>query len=225
MTAPVRRAQPIRVPAVMPRPVERPVHPRDERSRRTLNVVVAVVLLLLTVPLMLAIALAIRLTSPGPVLFRQVRVGLRTSHGQSRRFTMLKFRTMTCDHGREACWAAEDDQRVTPVGRVLRKFRLDELPQLVNVLRGDMNVVGPRPEQPEIVERLRRRIHRYPERHRVLPGITGWAQINQGYDRTLDDVRKKLALDLEYIARRSALEDLRIMLRTVPVMVGRRGAL
>jgi lipopolysaccharide/colanic/teichoic acid biosynthesis glycosyltransferase len=120
-------------------------------------------------------------------------------------------------------WAAPDDPRVTRVGRFLRKYRLDELPQFVNVLKGDMNVVGPRPEQPEIFRSLRAEIERYPERQRLLPGITGWAQIHQAYDQTLDDVRRKLHLDLEYVDRHSPLEDLRILVRTVPVVVLRKG--
>jgi lipopolysaccharide/colanic/teichoic acid biosynthesis glycosyltransferase len=106
------------------------------------------------------------------------------------------------------------------VGRILRLYRLDELPQLMNVLRGDMDIVGPRPEQPAIFSRLRDQIPRYQERQRVRPGITGWAQINQHYDSTIEDVRKKLAFDLEYISRRSMREDLRIMLRTLPVVAG-----
>ncbi|MDH3457051.1 MAG: sugar transferase, partial [Gemmatimonadota bacterium] len=112
-----------------------------------------------------------------------------------------------------------------PVGRFLRKYRLDELPQLLNVLRGDMNLVGPRPEQPEIFQELRHRVARYPERQRVLPGITGWAQVRHRYDTSIEDVKKKVEFDLEYIERCSAAEDAKIMLMTVPVMVFRRGAL
>jgi lipopolysaccharide/colanic/teichoic acid biosynthesis glycosyltransferase len=138
---------------------------------------------------------------------------------------MYKFRTMYLERqngGREA-WATPGDPRVTPLGRVLRRFRLDELPQLINVIRGDMNVVGPRPEQPSIFVSLREHIQGYQRRQRVRPGITGWAQINRGYDGSVDDVRAKLALDLEYISRQSALEDLRIMLRTPPVMLFGQG--
>ena len=127
--------------------------------------------------------------------------------------------------GEGQVWARADDNRITPVGRVLRKLRLDELPQLWNVLRGDMNVVGPRPEQPRIFVALAEQIEGYQRRQRVRPGITGWAQINLAYDRSVDDVRQKLAFDLEYIRNQSALEDLRIMLRTPAVMLGRRGAL
>jgi lipopolysaccharide/colanic/teichoic acid biosynthesis glycosyltransferase len=105
----------------------------------------------------------------------------------------------------------------------MRKYRLDELPQLFNVLRGDMNVVGPRPEQPNLFEDLRQKIDRYPARQQVLPGITGWAQINLAYDSCVEDVRKKLDCDLEYIRRRSMIEDIRIMARTLPVMLGKRG--
>jgi lipopolysaccharide/colanic/teichoic acid biosynthesis glycosyltransferase len=121
-------------------------------------------------------------------------------------------------------WAQPRDPRVTRLGAVLRKYRLDELPQLFNVLKGDMNIVGPRPEQPKIFAELRDQIDRYPERQRVLPGITGWAQINQSYDQCLSDVRNKLSYDLEYIERESAVQDLLILLRTVPVIVFKKGA-
>ena len=123
----------------------------------------------------------------------------------------------------EQVWASPDDPRVTSVGRVLRKYRLDELPQLINVLLGDMNIVGPRPEQPKIVVDLQQQINAYNMRHKVRPGITGWAQINHHYDRSIEDVRRKVSLDLEYIRRRSLSEDLKIMLRTVPVVVLRKG--
>jgi lipopolysaccharide/colanic/teichoic acid biosynthesis glycosyltransferase len=136
---------------------------------------------------------------------------------------MYKFRTMTCVPARaEERWASPDDGRVTRVGGFLRATRLDELPQLVNVLKGDMNIVGPRPEQPTIFQELRREVGSYPERQKVLPGITGWAQVNLGYDTSVEDVKKKVELDLEYIERRSAGEDLMIMAKTMPVMVFRR---
>jgi lipopolysaccharide/colanic/teichoic acid biosynthesis glycosyltransferase len=206
-------------------------------AQRVLNVVVAVIGIILTAPLMLAIALLVKLTSPGPVLYTQTRVGLdrrRGGGGNWRRsvdyggrlFTIYKFRTMSArqkDPDAQV-WAAPNDPRVTPVGRVLRKYRLDELPQLLNVLKGDMNVVGPRPEQPKIFMQLRDQVDNYPARQRVLPGITGWAQVNQQYDQNVDDVRRKVQLDLEYAARTSAMEDLRIMLKTIPVMLFRRGA-
>lgn len=227
-----------RRPAVRVRRVASPAsRPAGELTRRALNVAVAATGIVLTAPLMALIAALVRLTSPGPVIYRQQRVGVDRRAGRpvgnwrrredlgGRPFTIYKFRTMGAGLGEEAqVWASPDDPRVTPVGRVLRKYRLDELPQLFNVLRGDMNVVGPRPEQPQIFARLRSEIDYYPVRQRVLPGITGWAQINHHYDTSVDDVRRKVAYDLEYVARRSAAEDLKIMLRTLPVMVSRKGA-
>jgi len=212
-----------------------------ETLGRALNVTVAAVGLVMTAPLMAAIAVAIKLSSRGPVFYSQMRVGidrraLGVPPGNTRRqsdcggkpFRIFKFRTMTpmaaAAGTDDEVWARPDDPRVTPLGRILRSYRLDELPQLINVLRGEMNVVGPRPEQPTIFAQLRRQIERYEERQRVLPGITGWAQINQPYDRSVNDVRRKLELDLEYINRQSVLEDVRILLRTVPVMLGTRGA-
>ena len=209
--------------------------------RRGINLLVALLGLVLAAPLMLAIFLLIRLTSAGPVFFVQTRIGMnrrgaarrRDDNGNGRRhrdaggvpFRMYKFRTMYATSAHEPeVWARPDDPRVTPVGRLLRQLRLDELPQLFNVLKGDMNVVGPRPEQPNIFQRLRREIPGYELRQLVRPGITGWAQVNQCYDRSIEDVRRKLSLDLEYVARRGALADLRIMLRTLPVMLRRQGA-
>src|SRR5882672_1610063 len=219
---------------------ESPAQP-SETLRRALNVVVATIGVVLTAPLMALIAIGIKLSSPGPIFFAQVRVGIdRRAPGEppgnSRRradsggkpFMIFKFRTMAMNgHGSstsDQVWARPDDPRVTRIGRILRLYRLDELPQLVNVLRGEMDVVGPRPEQPAIFARLRVQIDRYQERQRVRPGITGWAQINQCYDSSVDSVRSKLKYDLEYIARRSALEDMRIMLRTLPVVVSKQGA-
>jgi lipopolysaccharide/colanic/teichoic acid biosynthesis glycosyltransferase len=208
----------------------------SEGSRRLLNVVVAAIGLILAAPVMLLIAALVKLTSPGPILYTQTRVGLdrrdpRLPIGNSRRyadhggqpFKIYKFRTMHVNNGAQI-WARPDDPRVTPLGRVLRKYRLDELPQLYNVLRGDMNLVGPRPEQPAIFRQLRTQIEHYQQRQRVRPGITGWAQINHHYDNSIDDVRRKVSFDLEYIRRQSLTEDLRIMVRTVPVVVFKRGA-
>jgi len=211
---------------------------RAEGTRRGLNILVAGAGMVLAAPLMLCIAALIKLTSRGPVLYAQSRVGLdrrwlRPASANGRRqsdhggqpFTIYKFRTMRVNGNSDAqVWAQLDDPRVTPLGRVLRKYRLDELPQLFNVLRGDMNVVGPRPEQPQIFADLRHQIDGYAWRQRVRPGITGWAQINLHYDTSVDSVRKKIAYDLEYLARQSVLEDLRIMLRTVPVVMFKRGA-
>ena len=141
-----------------------------------------------------------------------------------RMFTMYKFRTMRLDaeSATGAVWAANADPRVTPIGRLLRACRLDELPQLYNVLKGDMNIVGPRPERPTIVVDLVNAITEYPIRQRTLPGITGLAQISQGPDGSVDDVRVKVSYDLEYLRRRSVLEDLRIMAKTPAVMFLKR---
>ena len=136
---------------------------------------------------------------------------------------MYKFRTMTYQpSAAQEQWATKEDRRVTRVGRFLRATRIDELPQLFNVLKGDMNIVGPRPEQPTIFQELRREVGEYQERQKVLPGITGWAQVNLGYDTSIEDVKKKVELDLEYIQRRSATQDLAIMAKTMPVMVFRK---
>jgi lipopolysaccharide/colanic/teichoic acid biosynthesis glycosyltransferase len=229
--------RPARQPLRLVHTVARRPRDRERWDRRLLNIAVAAVGLVLAFPLMLVIAALIKLTSRGPVLFAQTRVGLDRrfltyAGGNTRRhidqgghpFTMYKFRTMRPARPEDAqTWAQPDDARVTPLGRVLRMFRLDELPQLFNVLLGDMNIVGPRPEQPTIFVYLREQIEGYQWRQRVRPGITGWAQINQGYDTSVDDVRRKVRYDLEYIRRQSTLEDLKIMLRTVPVMVLGRG--
>jgi len=174
----------------------------------------------------------------GPVVFRQTRIGLDRrallhAGGNTRRhldlggqpFTLHKFRTMRIDprDGARQVWAAPNDERVTAMGRLLRRHELDELPQLINVLRGEMNIVGPRPEQPAIFVCLREQIEGYQRRQWVRPGITGWAQIHQWYDMSVDDVRRKLAYDIEYIRSQSALEDLKIILRTLPVMLLGRG--
>ena len=206
---------------------------------RVLNVVVALVGIIVTLPFMLVIGAAIRFSSPGPVLFTQPRIGVDRRRGEVSEairslrkedlggliFTIYKFRTMRPETGAPAqVWATEGDPRITRVGRFLRKTRLDELPQLFNVLRGDMNIVGPRPEQPRIFQELRDRIDNYQQRQKVLPGITGWAQVNLSYDQNLDDVRRKVALDLEYIEDRSVTRDFLIMLKTLPVMLFRKGA-
>jgi lipopolysaccharide/colanic/teichoic acid biosynthesis glycosyltransferase len=184
-------------------------------------------------------ALVIRLTSRGPVLYTQVRVGIdrrwnRTWALHERRredlggvpFTIYKFRSMRVDAevNGEAVWAKKDDDRVTAVGKFIRKTRIDELPQLFNVLRGDMNIVGPRPERPSIFVRLREQIDEYPVRQRVKPGITGLAQVSNPYDESIDDVRRKVHFDIQYMRRQSLWEDIRIMAMTIPVMVFRIGS-
>lgn len=214
-------------------------NPRSEGLARAFNVVIALILLIVALPVMLLTAIVIRLTSRGPVLYTQTRVGLdrrwnRTRALRERRtedlggspFTIYKFRSMRVDaepHG-QAVWARLDDDRVTLIGKFIRKTRIDELPQLINVLRGEMNIVGPRPERPSIFVRLRESIEEYPVRQRVKPGITGLAQINNNYDTCLDDVRRKVEYDLQYLRTQSLSQDIRIMARTVPVMVFRIGA-
>jgi lipopolysaccharide/colanic/teichoic acid biosynthesis glycosyltransferase len=213
------------------------VRDRSELASRIVNTVVAAIALIVLAPVMALVALLVKVTSPGPVIYSQVRVGLdrrwRNASVDSRRkqdlggrlFKMYKFRSMTVDAEKDgkAVWAQKQDPRVTPIGAFLRASRLDELPQLFNVLIGDMNIVGPRPERPSIFADLRKTIPEYPVRQRVKPGITGWAQINQSYDACIDDVRSKVKLDLEYLRRQSLVEDLKIMSLTVPVMVLRRG--
>ncbi len=210
---------------------------RSETVSRVVNVAIASVALVATAPLMVMVGLLVKLTSPGPMVYSQTRVGMdrrfRANRADDRRtydhggkpFKMFKFRTMSVDaesDGR-AVWAARQDTRVTPIGGMLRKTRLDELPQLYNVILGDMNIVGPRPERPAIFAELRNNIPDYSLRQRVKPGITGWAQINQAYDSCVDDVRRKVTYDLEYLRRQSIVEDLRIMSMTLPVMLFRRG--
>ena len=257
----------------------------SEKLNRVVNFSIALIALAVLTPLILLIAVAVKLTSRGPIVYRQTRVGVdrrrtggdrrgkgerRTPRGRpgenrgrpepqiggapvterrgtnprgdrrangrrggdrravdvgGRAFTMYKFRTMTVNAELDgAVWATKNDARVTPIGGILRGTRLDELPQLVNVLKGDMNIVGPRPERPSIFMQLRKEIDSYHLRQRAKPGITGWAQINQNYDTSIDDVRRKVEYDLAYIERRSVVEDMRIMAKTLPVMIFRKGA-
>ena len=219
-------------------PAEFAQHPHyREGARRALNVAVAAIGIVVAAPIMLAVAVAVKISSPGPVFYRQKRVGLdiRTSNGGNHRrkmdlggrpFTILKFRTMrVAKPGEEIqVWASQGDPRITPIGDFLRRTRLDEIPQLFNVLTGDMNVVGPRPEQPAIFQNLRTEVPNYRARQQVRPGITGRAQITLQYDSCIDDVRKKVAADLEYIESQSLVEDLRIMAMTAPVMLFRKGS-
>jgi lipopolysaccharide/colanic/teichoic acid biosynthesis glycosyltransferase len=212
--------------------------PRSDQLMRVLNVAIAGTALTILSPVMLVVAVAIKLSSPGPVIYAQTRVGQdrrrrarqsstfdrRTCDLGGRVFRIYKFRTMRIDaEKRGVQWATKNDPRVTLLGRFLRQCRLDELPQLMNVVRGDMNIVGPRPERPSIVRKLAASIEEYPLRHWAKPGITGLAQINLSYDTCLDDVRAKVRYDLEYIRRQSVGEDLRIMLCTMPAMLFRRG--
>ncbi len=181
----------------------------------------AAIATLIAAPVMLCVALLIKLTSPGPALFRQQRVGKN-----DRQFTLYKFRSMVTDAEAQsgAVWAKRGDPRITPVGRWLRRLRLDELPQLFNVLRGEMSIVGPRPERPEFVTELEKRIPYYRHRHCIKPGITGWAQINHKYGDTIEDTIVKLEYDLYYIKNLAPALDAVIMFRTAKVMLLSRGA-
>jgi lipopolysaccharide/colanic/teichoic acid biosynthesis glycosyltransferase len=180
---------------------------------------VAAVLLLLSLPLLLLGILMVRLSTPGPIFYRQKRLGRG-----GKPFTILKLRTMVADAERHTgpVWAAADDSRTTTVGRLLRILNWDEIPQLINVIKGEMNIVGPRPERPEIAARLVQEIPEYPQRTLVCPGITGLAQINLPADTDLFSVRRKLLLDFEYIRSASAWMDLCIVLATAPRLVGVR---
>lgn len=224
-------------------------------TKRAMDFVGAAVLLVVLAPVMALVALLVRITSPGPVIFRQVRVGLNQRHqstdrrqrvstagpgGEERRqpnsdrranrsygktFTLYKFRTMRTDaekHGAQL--ATKNDPRVTPIGRFLRKTRLDELPQLWNVLRGEMSLVGPRPERPEFIETLSQQVPNYLNRLGLKPGLTGLAQIINGYDTDLDSFRRKVTLDLIYLQNCCFWNDCKILLRTIRVVLSGSGA-
>jgi exopolysaccharide biosynthesis polyprenyl glycosylphosphotransferase len=190
--------------------------PRNLRLQAFYSVLFGLVGLAVAAPIMVLVALAVRLTSPGPILFRQVRIGMG-----GKPFTVFKFRSMVVDAEAKtgAVWASRNDPRVTAIGGLLRKTRLDELPQLFNVLRRDMSIVGPRPERPEFVHTLSEIIPFYAHRHSVKPGITGWAQINYKYGDTIDDAVMKLEYDMYYIKNISPSLDLYIMFHTVKAML------
>ena len=231
-------AEPVVAPAAAVETPETVSARGTEALRRTVNIVLAVLGLIVALPIMIVIAAVIRITSRGPVFYTQTRVGLdrrwSRDNAQNRRraadiggapFQIYKFRTMRVDAEKHtgAVWASQSDPRVTAVGRVLRQYRLDELPQFINVLRGDLNIVGPRPERPQLFAKLREDIAEYPLRQRAKPGITGLAQINSQYDACLEDVKRKVEFDLRYIEKQGVIEDLKIMFKTVPVILFRRG--
>ena len=194
--------------------------PSQQLFRRLLSFVVSLTALVICLPFIPFIILAVRLSSPGPIFFNQTRVGQR---GQL--FTAHKFRTMRADaeaHG--AVWASKNDPRITPVGGFMRKTRLDEIPQLWNVLRGEMGFVGPRPERPEFVQWLSQEIPYYDLRHMIRPGITGWAQVRYRYGASLEETKHKLEYDLYYIKHQSIGLDLLIMFETIKTIILRRGA-
>jgi sugar transferase (PEP-CTERM system associated) len=189
--------------------------------KRVLDVVCSAAGILMVLPFLPFIVLAIKLDSPGPVLFRQERVGER-----ERNFVLFKFRTMREDAelGTGAVWAQKEDPRATRVGNFYRKSRIDEIPQLFNVLKGEMSLVGPRPERPEFVDKLKTVIPYYSERHFVKPGVTGWAQVRYPYGASVEDALEKLRYDLYYIKNLTLTFDLMIILETVKVVLFRRGS-
>lgn len=190
-----------------------------DASKRLIDTFGALLLVPFAMPVSALVALAIRLESPGPVLFRQARMG---RYGQS--FTLLKFRSMTHAHGSEHQFAVHDDPRVTRVGRVIRKYRFDELPQLWNVLAGEMSLIGPRPEIVSIAERYAQSIPYYSYRHLVRPGLSGWAQVQQGYTATDAETVTKLGYDLYYVKHRSLALDLLIAAKTLRTLLTGYGA-
>ena len=225
---------------------------RDDASlewKRGLDVALSVVGLIITAPVMVTAALLIKATSPGPVFYRQERIGINRRRSERRRasnigdderrgrdrrvlvnfgrpFTIYKFRTMVVDaeQGTPPMWAKERDPRITPLGRFLRKARIDEVPQFINVLRGDMSIVGPRPERAYFIGRIEKQLPEFHLRLRAKPGITGLAQVELGYTDTDEGLHDKLRHDLDYIGRLSPVTDLKILLRTVFVVLTGRGA-
>ena len=188
--------------------------------KRFLDLIFSVLFFVIGLPFYIIFGLLIKLDSNGPVLFKQIRTGL-----QNNVFLLYKFRSMCflAEAKTGPVWTAQNDPRITKVGQFLRRFRLDELPQLLNVLKGDMSLVGPRPERPFFVEKLNQEYPFYMRRLKVRPGITGWAQIKHPYDEHLEDVREKLRYDLYYIENMGLWLDLKIMIRTVRVMLLGKG--
>ncbi len=189
--------------------------------KRGVDIFCAIVGIILTIPFLPLIALAIKFDSEGPIFYRQERVGEREKN-----FYLYKFRTMRVDaeSGVGAVWAQKNDSRVTRLGAFLRKCRIDELPQFFNILCGDMSMVGPRPERPEFVEKLKKDIHYYSERHFVKPGVTGWAQVRYPYGASVEDAMEKLRFDLYYIKNLTLTFDFLIILETIQVVIFRKGA-
>lgn len=217
--------------------------------KRTIDVVGAAVGLLLTIPLFIVLSVLIKLDSPGPVFYSQLRVGVnrrkrdrrycqrsdvterrgrdrRRQNCQGRPFRLIKFRTMVQDAEKKSgpVWATANDARITRLGRILRKSRLDEIPQFINVLKGDMSLVGPRPERPSFVRDLCEKVDDYHARLAIRPGLTGPAQVQNGYDTSLASVVQKVNLDLEYIRDRSIWTDIKILFKTVVVVFTGKGA-
>lgn len=240
-----------RLDLAAPRTNLRCLSPGMRFAKRAMDIVGALLLLSVLWPAMLVAALLVKLTSPGPIVFRQTRVGLnlrshdrrrdpaspdgddrrerpdrRQQHAYGRNFVLYKFRSMRTDAERNgAQFAVKGDPRVTPIGRFMRLTRLDELPQLWNVLKGEMSLVGPRPERPEFIEELSEQIPDYLQRLGLKPGLTGVAQIVNGYDNDLESFRRKVAFDVLYLQNCSCWNDFKILLRTIRVVLTGSGAL
>jgi sugar transferase (PEP-CTERM system associated) len=194
--------------------------PMRAAVKRAFDLLTSSILLILASPVMLLTMLAIRLDSPGPVIYKQERVGRG-----GRTFMCLKFRSMRTDAEKDgvARWAVKNDTRITRIGAFIRKTRIDELPQLFSVLRGEMSMVGPRPERPSFVAQLREQIPFYDVRHSIKPGVTGWAQVRYSYGATLDDARRKHQFDLYYVKNNSLWLDFLVLIETVSVVLFREG--
>lgn len=192
----------------------------EKRLKRMSDVIISMFVLLLTLPLNLLVAITIKLDSNGPILFKQDRIGMN-----GREFKIYKYRSMYKDAEKHTgpVWSTKDDPRVTRVGKIMRKLRIDEIPQFFNVLKGEMSLVGPRPERPYFVEMLSQQLPYYKRRLKVRPGITGWAQVKHKYDESIEDVKVKLRYDLFYIENMSLRMDLKILARTVLVVLFGKG--
>ena len=189
-------------------------------AKRASDIALGLALIVFTLPVLVLTALAIRVSSDGPVFYRQTRVGRGGRH-----FEIYKFRSMRTDAEADGVrWAGKNDCRITPVGRFIRATRIDEIPQAINIIRGEMSFVGPRPERPHFTTVLAEQIPHYDERHRVKPGLTGWAQVNYHYGASVEDAVEKLRYDLYYLKNHSLLLDLFIILRTLVVAVRGTGS-
>ena len=181
--------------------------------------VVALIGAILSLPIAIVTAILIKIDSRGPVLYKQERVGKN-----GRIFTLMKFRSMRVDAEKDGpVWASNRDDRMTRLGRIIRKIRVDEIPQFWNILRGDMNFVGPRPERPHFIAQLAQEIPYYEQRHLIAPGLTGWAQIKYPYGASIEDARQKLQYDLYYIKKQSLTLDATIMFETIKTILSGRG--